>query len=465
MIDWLNAWTELRQGGNLLGPTELSKGLPDAQPPRSDLAERLRAAVAGLPEDGPADGDELAALLDLVLEDALGLHAGWRKGSSVGAADGERLLDGTTWKPRRLWTSPARATVPSATPDLAVFVVDADRIGIGRGRRPVAHATEYLRKRHVPLALLTNGRTWRLLWADEDNVAWVEWDADRWVHGDHLTAAFAVLVRVLGYAAVSRPSDDTASALQLAIREARRGQGRVSKDLGERVRRAVEELLHARRERIDAERDHHKLNDVYVAACHVIMRLVVLLFAEGRELLPVDNPVYYEGYSLSGLLDQLDRLGSRRRGRSSAWPRLIALFKLLYEGSPHQAMVITAYGSELFQPGSATSKDPIARAVALIEASGGSVPDDEAIYRLLMLLTRTEQAIREGTATRKVKVPVRFNELTSEYIGILYEGLLDYELNRAGDQPVLFLAMGDQPAMPIGELEGCLLYTSPSPRD
>ena len=54
---------------------------------------------------------------------------------------------------------------------------------------------------------------------------------------------------------------------------------------------------------------------------------------------------------------------------------------------------------------------------------------------------------------RRVAVPVRFDDLTSEYIGILYEGLLDYELCRAGEHPVVFLGIGDQPAIPLDTLE------------
>ena len=51
-------------------------------------------------------------------------------------------------------------------------------------------------------------------------------------------------------------------------------------------------------------------------------------------------------------------------------------------------------------------------------------------------------------------VPVDFSDLSSEYLGILYEGLLDYELKTAprGD-PVIFLSVGDQPALPLSRLE------------
>ena len=50
--------------------------------------------------------------------------------------------------------------------------------------------------------------------------------------------------------------------------------------------------------------------------------------------------------------------------------------------------------------------------------------------------------------------PVDFSDLSSEYVGILYEGLLDFELKTApaGD-PVIFLAVGNQPALPLSRLE------------
>jgi hypothetical protein len=44
--------------------------------------------------------------------------------------------------------------------------------------------------------------------------------------------------------------------------------------------------------------------------------------------------------------------------------------------------------------------------------------------------------------------------LSSEYIGILYEGLLDFELRQADrDQPMVFLNLGDQPVLPLTRLE------------
>ncbi|MDW7711190.1 MAG: DNA methyltransferase [Deferrisomatales bacterium] len=438
-----DAWIALRHSGNLLSPPALD-GLPAPVPAPRGLADRLRGALVALDPDKPAAAP-LRALLDVVLEDACGLRDGWTKSGALGAAEAEKLLDGTALKPRRRWTGPAGET-------LVVFSTPATRLGIGKGRRPVAQVVEYLRRRSIPLGLLTNGSQWRLVWADTDSLAWVEWEADRWLDADQLSGELAVLRRVLSPAALTRGTAELGPLLG-AIRDTRRGQAKLSKELGERVRRAVETLLRSRAPLVEPAWNEHASADLYVAACHFVMRVVVTLFAEARELLPADNPIYHHAYGLRGLLDQLDRLTpERRRTRQMAWPRLLALFRLLHRGSPHPAMTLPAYGGDLFRPGQADG-DGVQRALALLEALP-EPPDDDAVHRILVLLTRTTQKVREGAGWRTVAAPVDFTELTSEYIGILYEGLLDYELHRAGVQPVVFLNLGDQPALPLDRLEG-----------
>lgn len=437
-----DAWTALRHSGNLLSPAALD-ALPEPESPRYGLADRLRAALVALDPDRPT-GDALSTLLDVVLEDAAGLRVGWRKGNALGASDAEKLLDGTALRPRRLWTGPKGET-------LFVFTAAAPRLGVGKGRRPVAQVLEFLRRRKVPLALLTNGVQWRLLWSDADASAWAEWDADRLLDADQLTDELHVLRRLLSWPALTRGEAEHAPLLA-AIRDTRRGQSKLSKELGERVRRAVETLLRARQPVVGPAWAEHDAADLYVAASHFVMRLVVTLFAEARELLPTDNPVYHQAYGLRGLLAQLDRLTpERRRSRHMAWPRLLALFRLLHDGSRHPALNVHAYGGDLFSPGDAAG-DGVQRALALLEALP-EPPDDDTVHRVLVLLTRTTQRVREGAGWRTVAAPVDFTELTSEYIGILYEGLLDYELHRAGEHPVVFLNLGDQPALPLDRLE------------
>ncbi len=79
---------------------------------------------------------------------------------------------------------------------------------------------------------------------------------------------------------------------------------------------------------------------------------------------------------------------------------------------------------------------------------------DAQVHDLLERLTRTHVRIRQGRGSRLVSAPVDFSDLSTEYIGVLYEGLLDYELKTApGDDPIIFLAVGEQPALPLSRLE------------
>ena len=55
-------------------------------------------------------------------------------------------------------------------------------------------------------------------------------------------------------------------------------QAKISADLGERVRQALEALLIARRPVLEEAWDDLEPRAVYLAACQVMMRLVVVLF-------------------------------------------------------------------------------------------------------------------------------------------------------------------------------------------
>ncbi len=443
MSQHLDHWVELSQSGRLLDRSALET-LSEAPAAAPWLVDRLRDALLATTTGQALKGAELSTLIEFVLEEICGLRDGWRKGRTLTPSDSEKLLDGTELRPQRLLAS-------EKCTSLAVFTTTAERVGLHKGRRALAHVVEYLRRRGIPLGLLTNGREWRLVFADSDNFAWVEWTADRWLEADAIAPTLELFRQVLSAPSLALDSGGGFKLLA-AIRQTRKGEAKLSKELGERVRNAVELLLRARRTVLEPSWDEAAAKAVYDAACHFVMRLVVILFAEARELLPVDSPIYYRGYGLRGLLDALERAGrERRQAAHSAWSRLVALFRLLHTGSSHPQLLVTAYGGELFRAGDSEG-DPIQRKLGLLESTAAP-PDDETLYRILVLLTRTLERVRDGATFRTVATPVDFTELTSEYIGILYEGLLDYELHRAGSEPIVFLALGDQPALPLDRLE------------
>ena len=181
--------------------------------------------------------------------------------------------------------------------------------------------------------------------------------------------------------------------------------------------------------------------------------MVVVLFAESRELLPRDNALYHGAYGLTGLLEELEKIAARggnRLARSwSAWPRMLALFRLVHAGlPPSEQLPVPAYGGELFAPGDAASPDGLSRALAVFETAcfERELLPDRDVHRMLERLTRTRVKLRQGRASTWVPAPVDFSDLSSEYIGILYEGLLDFELKTAPARRPRRLPRRRQPA-------------------
>jgi hypothetical protein len=449
-------WVSLRHGGLLIAPSKLREYFPENPAALPDyVAERLRRDVTRLEA---ATGDVERSLLDTVLEKICGLaeddNARWERGPEVKSEWSRRSLTGEIVKPRWLWHGPNNSHFP-------VFIESTDgRLGLGRGRRTVARVIEWLRASDQKVALLTNLRQWRLIFAGLDFDAWAEWDTALWFEEGQPGPQITALRTLLSRESLTLKKDGEPHTLLAAIQASRKGQAELSSELGERVRRAVELLIQEHSGALEETitKGHAKPRDVYLAATRVVMRMVVVLFAEARELLPRDNPIYHSSYGLQGLRELLERAGGgtmleRLRHRYGAWPRITALFRLVYEGSPHPSIPIPAYGGDLFVKGAADGKDPIARVLAVFENPQNS-PSDAVVYQILTFLCRSRVKVRQGKSSTWVDAPVDFSDLSSEYIGILYEGLLNYELRRAGDKdPIVFLNLGDQPALPLSRLE------------
>ena len=483
----LPGWERLRHGGLLLDATRLAALSRHVPGPLDDRVGRQLRQRAGAVSDADADSGAISSFVAFVLEEVCGLDASigaWTRGNNVSPSWGRRAITGETVKPRHLWTSRNGARVP-------VFLDGGRRLGVGRGRRIVSQVLGWLRAGNDHLALVTNGRQWRLLFAGLDYDAWCEWDLDLWFEEGALSPQVTALRTLLGPGLWTPETEDATAPLLQAIRDTRKGQAELSEVLGERVREAVEILIGGHGEALSAlagvsEADAADYRayledvagvssaeapsvddetfpgatsqDIYRAACRVAMRLVVILFAESRELLPRDNALYHESYGLNGLLERLERAATRGGALAAsfgAWPRVLALFRLVRDGSHHPDLPVTAYGGDLFAAGTPDAPDGLSRALHVFENAcfEDEVLPDGDVHEMLKLLTRTSIRIRQGRGGTRAVVPVDFSDLSSEYIGILYEGLLDYELKTAprGD-PVIFLSVGDQPALPLSRL-------------
>jgi hypothetical protein len=324
-VPGLTGWDRLRHGGLLLDPDRLRRIAAFSPGPLAPYTEReLRRQAAAVLDGGGDLPDFVTFVLGLVCGFA---KAGgtWQRGSQIPTEWGRRAVTGETIKPRQLWRGPNGAIVP-------VFLDDEKRLGIGRGSKATSQTVQWLRASDERLGVLTNGRQWRLIFAGLDFNAWCEWDVDLWLEEGALGPQVQALRTLLSPAVWTPAAPGTPSPLLGAIQDSRKGQSELSAVLGERVREAVELLVQSHGEVLKEQCAGVDPAEIYRAAARMVMRMVVVLFAETRELLPRDNALYHGSYGLTGLLEELEKVageagigwpdrGTPGRGcwRSSGW--------------------------------------------------------------------------------------------------------------------------------------------------
>jgi hypothetical protein len=307
-IHSLPGWDRLRHGGLLLDAPRLSAVARFTPPPLTGYhAEELRRQAAALLA-GDADASSFVAF---VLERICGFAPGngtWQRGPALGAEWSRRTPTGESAKPRHLWRGPHGAILP-------VFLDSEKHVGIGRGRRTASQVVQWLRAGSERLALLTNGRQWRLVFAGLDFDAFCEWDADLWFEEGELSPQVQALRTLLSPQAFTPPAEGQPAPLLAAVLDSRKGQAELSGALGERVREAVELLVQAHGEALREHCADVDPAEIYRAAVRVVMRLVVVLFAESRDLLPRDNALHHGAYGIGGLLEELEKAAARGGNR------------------------------------------------------------------------------------------------------------------------------------------------------
>lgn len=332
---------------------------------------------------------------------------------------------------------------PALRPLLLGLVVDPGVRAAARPRpgadkwpaSPADRLAHVLRAHKVSLGLVTDGTEWTLVCAPEGGATTTAtWTRHTWFDEPDTLKAFAALLGRLRFFGV--PNDHTLPALLAASMDR---QEEITTRLSEQSR-AVVEMLVACIGRLDA---NHKIQhgetllpaavepaEVYQGAVTVLMRLVFLLYAEERGLLPVDDDTYADGYAVSTLAGQLRErasdVGEDTLERSSAaWHRLLGAFRAVHRGARHEQLALPGYGGSLFDPDRFPWLEGRRAADTSLDDSDPLPIDDRTLLRALEAL----QWLRFAGERRRVS----FRVLDVEQIGYVYEGLLDQDARRAPD--------------------------------
>ncbi len=149
--------------------------------------------------------------------------------------------------------------------------------------------------------------------------------------------------------------------------------------------------------------DPSTLPDAFEQALTIVYRVVFLLFAESRGLMPIWHPVYRDSYSTDALRAAAESLG-RPRG---LWDTLRAMARLAHAGCAAGDLRVTAFNGRLFAP----ARTPLAERRTL---------DEESAKRAVLALSTRRSAA--GGRER-----ISYRDLGIDQLGVVYQTLLDYQ--------------------------------------
>ena len=338
---------------------------------------------------------------------------------------------------------------------LLVQVLDAGRdfdvpeTGGGTGSRleasPQGRAERLLRGTGVPAGLLFNGTALRLISAPRgESSGWMDFrvaDMCR-TAGRPLCSALRLLLSEQRLLALPR-----GQRLAALLEDSRKYQNEVSERLSEQVMHALYELLRGLqaahdasgaallREPLSPEGDR---NDIYRGLLSVILRLVFLLYAEERGVLP-ENETFVRHYSLAGLYQRLREDAAHHPDtmdqRFGAWAQLLVLFRLVHDGARDYrtggAVSLPERRGALFDPdrfpfleGRRAGAGAGAGARQRIERVQPPLISDGAVYRVLEKLL-----VLDGER-------ISYRTLDVEQIGSVYETIMGFRMEIATGRSV-----------------------------
>lgn len=471
--EWLNY---LQPEGLVVGPNVLRNlGLI---PIRQTLLDTDAVAeVLELPSNSKREDDRFFTLRDpwRFLEEVLNWPEKFVAGSPSGAAvsaDLTRIV-------------PEHETL--LTPDMAVLWNDVAEEGVpaqmlvsthpgldpdGRGQfgdneweaSPHQRLERLLRETGVGSGLLIARNTLRLIYAPRGETAgWITWPlaALGRVEGRPMLAGLKLC---LGRNAFFTGAPE--KRLRPILRQSREAQNEVSEKLSGQVLGALHELLRgihqADPERIEglAETDSHHL---YEGLLTCLMRLVFLLYAEDRDLLPSSpDPklrTLWEGaYSIKTLYAKLltdealnpDTMDERRGG----WGQLLAVFRIIHEGHGDW---VARRGGKLFDPDVFPFLEGRDKGSTKNDAKVLPISDG-CILRILHGLMTVEARSLSG---ERIRERLSYRSLDVESIGSVYETVMGFTALRAEEQ---MIALRDEKKLPTFIGLDTLLAQKPNER-
>jgi hypothetical protein len=317
-----------------------------------------------------------------------------------------------------------------------------------------------LRKTGVPAGLLFNGRALRLLSAPYgESSGWLDFRVSDMLQtaGRPISTAMRLLISQPRLLSLPRPQ-----RLAALLEDSRKFQNEVSERLAQQVLHALYELLRGFQAAHDASKGEllreqlaEHPDEVYRALLTVILRLVFLLYAEERDMLPEDE-TFLRHYSLAGLYERLSEdaalFPDTMDQRFGAWAQLLVLFRMIHDGADAGTMRLPKRHGVLFDPDRFKFLEgrPVGGTRQLHQRIEPPLVPDGTIYRAFEKLL-----VLDGER-------ISYRALDVEQIGSVYETMMGFRLETATGLSVAIKAQKKHGAPTAVDLEA--LVSEPAAR-
>ena len=312
-----------------------------------------------------------------------------------------------------------------------------------------------LRETRAPAGLLFDGRALRLMSAPRgESSGWLDFKVTEMLQTAGRPICTALRLLLSEQRLLSLPRSQRLAAL---LDASRKFQNEVSEKLAEQVLHALYELLRGFQAAHDASsgvllRDplQDDPDEVYRAWLTVILRLVFLLYAEERDMLP-DDSTYTQHYSLGGLYERLREdaalFPDTMDQRFGAWAQLLVLFRVVFDGA--DTLGLPQRHGALFDPDRFPFLEgrPSVGGRQINERIQVPLVPDGTIYRVL-----EDLLVLDGER-------ISYRALDVEQIGSVYETMMGFRLETAGGTSVAVKAQKRHGAPTALDLEALSAQT------
>ena len=322
---------------------------------------------------------------------------------------------------------------------------------------PHGRMERLLRHTGAPAGLLFNGVSLRLISAPHgESSGWLDFRVSEMVQtaGRPICTAMRLLLGQTRLLTQPRPR-----RLAALLESSRKFQNEVSERLAEQVLHALYELLRgfqaahgASKGALLQEPLARDPDEVYRGLLTLVLRLVFLLYAEERDVLPQDE-TFLGAYSLAGLHQRLREDAALHPDtmdqRYGAYAQLLALFRMVHDGARSGNMSLPPRHGALFDPDRYRFLEGRGQGGARQVHEGIEPPlvPDGAIYRVLEKLM-----VLDGER-------ISYRALDVEHIGSVYETMMGFRLETASGRSAAIKAAKKGGAPATVDVEALLRET------